>query len=59
MHVPQYRSIWSVIVHVETCIHDLKRVHMDIDNKQHKWKCVSVKDVVDGKSMSQCKQHFQ
>ena len=36
MHVPQYRSIWSASAHVVTCIHDLKRVRMDTDDKQHK-----------------------
>ena len=36
MHVPQCRSIWSASAHVVTCIHDLKRVRMDIDDEQHK-----------------------
>ena len=33
-------------------IHDVKLVHMDIDDMQHKKKCVCIKDVVDGKCMS-------
>ena len=36
MHIPQYRSIWSANAHVVTCMHDLKRVRMDIDDEQHK-----------------------
>ena len=51
MPVPKCHSIWSASAHVTTCIHDLKRVHMDIDDKQHRKKRVSIKDVLDGKRM--------